>query len=112
MYSLRPKVHVLNFFIDDDQGAAITVLVNGVRFHIIADPTELKDSENNGEDGGKVWDEYMRLVKAASAAEKENEQGGDGKETEKTYEEGKEKEEDTANEGERWCICSEPSTLR
>lgn len=54
--------HVLNFFCDSDDGAALTVLVNGARFHIIADAKQLK--AKSGPDA-RVAKEYQKLIEGA-----------------------------------------------
>lgn len=52
-----PPYHVLDFFYDDEDGCALTITRNSVRFHIIADAKRLKD-ESKAEDGR----EYFRLL--------------------------------------------------
>lgn len=98
MYSLRPKVHVLNFFTDSEDGSALTVLVNGVRFHIIVDNTELESSR----------DEYMRLVEAAKR-EEDIQIDNEGK---NKYEEDDEQEKEDDEVEDRLCSCREPEDGR
>ena len=55
------KCHVLNFFYDDDNGCALTVLVNETRFHIVVDHGKLH-LEPDGETG--VERQYLNLLRA------------------------------------------------
>lgn len=48
--------HVLNFFYDDENSCALTVLINNVRFHIIADSSNVRK--------GTPGQEYARLLQA------------------------------------------------
>lgn len=57
----NPKCHVLNFFYDNDDGCALTILVNEVRFHIIADANRLQSKESSG---SRLADEFRELLKA------------------------------------------------
>lgn len=52
-----PSYHLLDFFYDDEDGCALTVTRNSVRFHIIADAKRLR-SEFDAEEGR----EYFRLL--------------------------------------------------
>ncbi|KEF59898.1 uncharacterized protein A1O9_04746 [Exophiala aquamarina CBS 119918] len=38
--------HLLNFFYDECNSCALTPFINGVRFHLIVDPDELKSPKN------------------------------------------------------------------
>ncbi len=49
--------HVLTFFCDDEDASALTVLIRGVRFHIIVDATRLKD---NGHEA--LLTDYLSLL--------------------------------------------------
>lgn len=62
----HPKCHVLNFFYDKVGGCALTVTLNNVRFHIIADPDRLK-----GESGpaAKLQRDYEYLLEAVKRQE-------------------------------------------
>ncbi|RMY99770.1 hypothetical protein D0862_06982 [Hortaea werneckii] len=50
------EYYVLNFFYDDSDSCALTVFVNNVRFHIIADKDELSNRS--------IGAEYARLISA------------------------------------------------
>lgn len=52
-----PAYHLLDFFYDDEDGCALTVTRNSVRFHIIAEAKRLR-SEFDAEEGR----EYFRLL--------------------------------------------------
>lgn len=54
-----PSYHVLDFFYDDEDGCALTVTRNSVRFHIIADAKRLRRGFDAGE--GR---EYFRLLQS------------------------------------------------
>ncbi|KAI7468286.1 hypothetical protein KC357_g6789 [Hortaea werneckii] len=58
MSANRPEFeyYVLNFFYDDSDSCALTVFVNNVRFHIIADKDELSNRS--------IGAEYARLISA------------------------------------------------
>lgn len=57
----NPKCHVLNFFYDDHNGCALTILVNEVRFHIIADANRLQPDSKSG---SKLFNEFKDLLRA------------------------------------------------
>lgn len=57
----NPKCHVLNFFYDKDDGCALTVLVNEIRFHIIADAGRLRSKD---ESDSKLVGEFRKLLRA------------------------------------------------
>jgi len=52
--------HVLNFFHDIDDNCALTVLINNVRFHVIAETSSVKH--------GKIGQEYAKLLQAVKEA--------------------------------------------
>lgn len=52
--------HILNFFYDDSDGCALTVLVNTVRFHIIADADKLRAKRGPGV---KLARDYRAILK-------------------------------------------------
>lgn len=62
----QPQCHVLNFFYDRHDDSALTVLVNNVRFHIIADATKLKAESGPG---AKLTREYEQLLAAVKQEE-------------------------------------------
>lgn len=55
----QPKCHVLNYFFDKHDGSALTVFVNSVRFHIVADPSKLKADSGPAR---KLAEEYHDLL--------------------------------------------------
>lgn len=64
----NPKCHVLNFFYDDSEGCALTILVNEVRFHIIADGKRLR---SHHAEQSKLGDELSRLLQAVKAQDQD-----------------------------------------
>ncbi|KAL2274490.1 hypothetical protein FJTKL_03161 [Diaporthe vaccinii] len=60
-----PFYHVLDFFYDDEDGCALTVTRNSVRFHIIADAKQLR-REPDVEEGL----EYFRLLQSLRDSER------------------------------------------
>ena len=63
------KTHVLHFFYDDEDGCALTVLVNDVRFHIIVDPSDLRKSREK-----PLYYEYLDKISALREAEQREEE--------------------------------------
>lgn len=57
-----PDWHVLDFFCDDALSSALTVLVRGFRFHIIADKDELPISSQSG----NRYDELVQRLQQAN----------------------------------------------
>lgn len=55
------EAHVVNFFYDDDNGSALTVLVNGVRFHAYVDFDKL---ETSAKQDTRAVEEYSALIEA------------------------------------------------
>lgn len=68
-----PPYHVLDFFHDEENSCALTVLVSQTRFHIIADANKLQDPTvaNNSQPGSSLLQEYSQLL---SNLKKEEEQ--------------------------------------
>lgn len=65
-----PPYHVLDFFYDDEDSCALTVIRNSVRFHIIADANRLRREPDAEEDL-----EYFRLLQSLrDSARSEDEQ--------------------------------------
>lgn len=60
-----PSYHVLDFFYDDEDGCALTITRNSIRFHIIADAKRLK-GESDTEEGR----EYFRLLETLRDSER------------------------------------------
>lgn len=85
-----PKVHVLDHFTDDERSSALTILVNGVRFHIIADVADLTSRSKHGR---AIQFEYSRIVDAVKGKHHKDRTGKDQSENE--YEE-------------LWCTCRKP----
>lgn len=69
MMASVPHYHVLDFFYDDEDGCALTITRNSVRFHIIADAQRLK-RESDAQEGR----EYFRLLQGL----RDSERGEDG----------------------------------
>lgn len=63
------KTHVLDFFYDDEDSSALTVLVNDVRFHIIVDPKDLQKSRDK-----PLYYEYLDKISALREAEEREEE--------------------------------------
>ncbi|CBX95920.1 hypothetical protein LEMA_P030720.1 [Plenodomus lingam JN3] len=63
------RTHVLNFFYDDEDSSALTVLVNDVRFHIIINPKDLQKSHEK-----PIYYECPDKVSALCKAEERGEQ--------------------------------------
>lgn len=62
----HPQCHVLNFFFDKHDSSALTVLVNDVRFHIVADASRLKAETGPG---AKLARKYRQLLAAVKQEE-------------------------------------------
>lgn len=60
-----PSYHVLDFFYDDEDGCALTITRNSVRFHIIADAERLKRGSDLEESR-----EYFRLLQSLRDSER------------------------------------------
>lgn len=79
------KCHILDFLCDSDRCCALTVLQNGVRFHIIANAKDFEEKEDGS--SGPLCREYQRLVQPILGHEdtqqaKKDDQDGDGGEEE------------------------------
>lgn len=53
---------VLNFFYDEENSCALTILVGKSRFHIIADVNDLKHGSEPSVDESDVWRSYSQLL--------------------------------------------------
>lgn len=60
-----PSYHVLDFFYDDEDGCALTITRNSIRFHIIADAKRLKRGSDTAESR-----EYFRLLESLRDSER------------------------------------------
>lgn len=67
-----PKCHVLDFFYDDSNSCALTVLQNGIRFHIIADHKNF-DQEDESGPIGHMSREYDLRINAIRKKDQEEE---------------------------------------
>jgi len=65
----HPQCHVLNIFFDNHDSSALTVLVNDVRFHIVADASRLKAETGPGV---KLAKEYRQLLAAVKQEENDS----------------------------------------
>ncbi|KAH9884227.1 hypothetical protein F4778DRAFT_763459 [Xylariomycetidae sp. FL2044] len=68
--------HILNFFIDDHDGCALTVSMREFRFHIMTDPNRIR-AHSSKDKTRSDRDRYFSLLKAVKAAMKEEEQAID-----------------------------------
>ncbi|KAI8938653.1 hypothetical protein NX059_004523 [Plenodomus lindquistii] len=66
------KTHVLNFFYDNEDSSALTVLVNDVRFHIIVNPKDLQKSRDK-----PLYYEYLDKISALREAEEREEKAAE-----------------------------------
>ena len=64
-----PVYHVLDFFRDDHDACALTVLVNGVRFHINVDPSRFNHRSMANK---KIAQEYEQLLRKIKQIEQED----------------------------------------
>ncbi|KAI7270655.1 hypothetical protein KC345_g7393 [Hortaea werneckii] len=110
MSTNRPEFeyYVLNFFYDDGDSCALTVFVNNVRFHIIADKDELSNRSFGAE--------YARLISAVrkqageDIPQRSSDSGIDvshderGKSTPKEEDESEESEVDAETELHQWML--------
>lgn len=64
--------NVLKFFHDEEDSCALTILVQQVRFHIIADVDELGTRTASGSTSSKVLEEYLRLLANLKNTDPEN----------------------------------------
>ncbi|KAI5370375.1 putative protein kinase domain, Zinc finger, PHD-type, protein kinase-like domain superfamily [Septoria linicola] len=64
-----PEHHVLNYFYDNDGGCALTALVNKEKFHIVVDPTDLKDRSKAGKKIRQQYQQLLQQVKAEASGE-------------------------------------------
>lgn len=62
MKSKPLSFHVLNFFHDEENSCALTILANRTRFHIIADVDNLGNPSNSDRSGPTVLHEYSQLL--------------------------------------------------
>lgn len=62
------KTHILDFFYDNEDSSALTVLVNDVRFHIIVDPNDLQKSREK-----PLYYEYLDKISALREADEREE---------------------------------------
>lgn len=60
MQSLPYKV--LNFFYDEENSCALTILVKKSRFHIIADVNDLRNGTDSSADHSDIWKTYSQLL--------------------------------------------------
>lgn len=60
--------HVLNFFYDDENSCALTIVVHETRFHIIADVSNLGHESKRDESASNALKEYTRLLEKYKAS--------------------------------------------
>lgn len=61
-----PEYHTIHFHHDNDNACALTALVNGARYHVIADPKRLNDRSKAGK---KISNQYRKLLSSLKEAE-------------------------------------------
>lgn len=85
--SRQMKCHVLDFLCDSDRCCALTVLQNGIRFHIIANAEDFEEKDPGS--SGPLCREYQRLVQPILDHEDtqlaKDDADGDGAEEEEGY---------------------------
>lgn len=86
--SRQMKCHVLDFLCDSDRCCALTVVQNGIRFHIIADAKNFEEKESGL--SGPLCRQYQRLVQPILDHE-------DMQQAKKDDEDGHESEEEKEN---------------
>lgn len=69
-----PSYKILNFFHDEEDSCALTILANQTRFHIIADVENLKRKTGSSVEQSKIWHSYSKLI----AQYKQSTHGDDG----------------------------------
>ncbi|RVX74347.1 hypothetical protein B0A52_01472 [Exophiala mesophila] len=73
-----PTCHILDFWYDDQDGCALTALVNGVRFHVIVDGEEFKKSGN--QELSQSYQDLIHAVKRQNAGDVESSAAAEGRE--------------------------------
>ncbi|KAJ4392152.1 hypothetical protein N0V93_005775 [Gnomoniopsis smithogilvyi] len=53
---------ILNFFHDEEDSCALTILATQTRFHIIADVDNLRDNTGSSADNSNIWQTYSQLL--------------------------------------------------
>lgn len=57
-----PSYHVLNFFHDEEDSSALTILVNETRFHVIANVEKLRGPNTSKDSEPGPWENYFQLL--------------------------------------------------
>ncbi|EME50296.1 hypothetical protein DOTSEDRAFT_165419 [Dothistroma septosporum NZE10] len=70
-----PEYHTLHFYHDNDNACALTALVDGERYHVIADPKRLSDRSKAGK---KISNQYRKLLSDLTEAEADEGEEADG----------------------------------
>lgn len=71
--STRSPYHVLDFFYDDEDNCALTVLSGGVRFHIIADTEKLRSQSAPSQRAAEEFLHLVQKVKSLGADDQDQE---------------------------------------
>lgn len=75
----QPSFQVLNFFHDDENSCAITILAHRTRFHIIADVNKLGGKSSSDTSSSPVLEEYLELLeRSKSSGDEVRSQSHDG----------------------------------
>jgi tRNA A-37 threonylcarbamoyl transferase component Bud32 len=72
-----PKTYVLDFFCDEQDGCALSVRINDVRFHIVVDSARLKSKDDH-----RLFRQYqqrLRAVKRKESQQDDDDDDGDSK---------------------------------
>ena len=67
-----PKTYILDFFLDDQGGCALTARINDTRFHIVVDPSSLKSKTSSD-----VLNHYQKRLRAVKGKDDNAEEASD-----------------------------------
>ncbi|KAK4634604.1 Chromatin modification-related protein [Fulvia fulva] len=70
-----PEYHTVHFYHDNDNACALTALVNGERYHVIADPKRLNHRSKAGKN---ISNRYRKLLANLKEAEADEGEAADG----------------------------------
>jgi hypothetical protein len=99
------QLHVLDFFHDENGDSALTVLVNGVRFHVYAELEKLESSSANKDVG-----EYSRLLKSLKNSNNKEKPSEEQQPLHKSEIPEAEYKEEAVEDGKKdvYCLCRGP----
>ena len=98
------KAHLLSFFTDDENSSALTLLVNGVRFHIIADAKALVSKSKAGRSLQKEYADLATVLRPQSSSVETKDERGSETQVGQQQRGGRNKDGE-----ELWCSCHNPS---